>query len=261
MRIVYPRGLVILLLSLCSAPLIAEDKAADIGTASIEDLGKWVTNYYRKPDPETIPARVRRMSQLEMLVNGRPEANHMFLGQLMRANPKKIAAWMNGWKDLPPKDRDALHHAVWLSQTAEGKKWLADNGQNELAAKEGHPLVTGEAMVLEPYHVDMLWEWFFATGDKAPIRQVVGKFNMLNADPGDADLPPKPAPGTDRPTYLRQMIGGVAVWSASSLAARHERLLEILVELQSDPQLPDRGGKWLARAIDLAKRDRKSAAK
>jgi hypothetical protein len=224
---------------------------------STDDLANWIMNYYRRPDPQTIPARVRRMSQLKMLDTGRPEANHMFLGQIMRANIKQIANWMNGWKDLPENDRRVLNHAVWISQTSEGKRWLAENGLKELAEKKGHPLTTGDAMVLEPYHVDMLWEWFFATGDKAPVRQIVGKFNLLNADPGEADLPPKPAPGGDRPTYLRQMIGAVTVWSASSLASRHEKLLEILKETEKDPQLPDRAGKWLRRTIEIAQRDAK----
>ena len=245
---------------LADVPTTAENTAdAAIATATVQDLSKWVMNYYRKPDPQTIPARVRRMSELKMIVNGRPEANQMFFGQLMHSNPDKVAAWMDVWKDLPEADRNVLVQAAWISQTEEGKQWLAKNGHKELAEKKGHPMVTGEAMVLEPYHVDMLWEWFFATGDKAPIIQIVGKFNMLNADPGDEELPAKPAPGVDRATYLRQTIGGVAVWSASSLAVQHEKLLAILKELTKHPQLPDRGGKWLTRVIEIAERNQKKS--
>lgn len=194
-----------------------------------------------------------------MFQNGRPESSQMFLGQIMRANPDKIAGWMNELKDLPEKDRDTLLKAVWISQTKEGKKWLADNKHQDLSEKAGHPLVTGAAMVLEPYHVDVLWEWFFATGEKAPIQQIVGKFNLLSADPGDDDLPKKPAASLDRPTFLRETIGGVAVWSASSLATQHDKLLTHLQEIQSDPKLPARSGAWLKRVIEIAERERKKS--
>lgn len=233
------------------------NRDAEIATASIEDLSRWISNYYRSPDPETIPARVRRMSHLGMFTNRRPEAFHFFLGLIMRSHPDKIAAWMEACQDLPEVDRVVLHHAIWVSQTDQGREWLASQGLKGLAEREGHPLMTGDAVALEPHHVDMLWEWFFATGDKAPVRRIVGFFNMLSADPGEADLPPKPVPGGDRPTFLRQSIGGVAVWSASSLASRHDKLLEILKETQKDPMLPARGGAWLKRVIDIAERDRK----
>lgn len=229
-----------------------------IEKATIDDLSQWVMNYYRHPDPENFVARVRRMSALDMINNGRPEANEMFLGQIMRSNPDRIAGWMKELADLPEANRRTLQNAVWVSQTDQGKAWLAANGRKDLAEKEGHPLTTGAAMVLEPYVVDLCWEWFLATGDEAPVRRIVSFFNMLPDDPGDADLPEKPVPGGDRPTYLRKMIGGAAVWSASSLASRHERLLEILKRLQKDPQLPPRGAAWLKRTIEIAERKPKA---
>ena len=245
---------------LADAPPQASGTETPIADATAQQISQWVMNYYRKPDPSTVPARVRRMSELKMLVSNRPEANQMFFGQIMHANPGKIAEWMDGWKDLPEADRNMLQHAVWISQTDQGKKWLAANGQKELAEKKGHPILTGAPMVLEAYHMDMLWEWFFATGDKTPVRQIVSNYNMLNADPGEADLPDRTVPGADRATQLRQTIGGVAVWSSSSLAAHHEKLLEIFKEIQDDPQLPDRSGKWLKRVIELAERNSKKPA-
>ena len=59
-----------------------------------------------------------------------------------------------------------------------------------------------------------------------------------------------------RATMLRQAIGGAAVWSSSSLASSHDRLLEILKDTQQDPKLPPRAGAWLKRVIEIAERNR-----
>jgi|GEM_PF-5504155 len=238
----------------------AEQQAAEaIEAASVEDMSRWLMAYYQKPDPDFVPARVLRMAKLNMLRNGRPEANQMFFGRIMRANPDKIVGWMESWKNLPAEDQDVLQKAVWISQTDEGKKWLTENGKKELAEKEGHPFTTNSPMVLEPYHVDVLWEWFFATGEKAPVEKIVGMFAMLPDDPGEADLPPIPEPGGDRPTYLRKTIGRLSVWSASSLASRHDRLLTHLKEISTDPKLPPRSSAWLKRTIAIAERELKKS--
>jgi hypothetical protein len=220
------------------------------------ELGQWVMGYYHEPEPDAVPDRVRQMSELKLLKTGRPEANQMFFGKVMAANPDRIAAWMEGWKDLPEADREVLQRAVWMSQCKEGTAWLKEHGHAELAAQAAHPLLTGSPMVLEPYHVDMLWEWFFATGDAAPVKQIVGKYNLLRDDPGSEDLPEQPAAGLDRASTLRQVIGRVAVWSSASLASSQDRLLEVLKETGSDPKLPARSAGWLKRVIEIAERSR-----
>ncbi len=236
------------------------EKTPSIAEASAQDLSQWLMNYYKKPDPETVPARLRRMSALKMLEKRpHPQAFEMFFSQIMKKQPDGIAAWMDTLSDLPEAERKILHQAIWISQTPEGKKWLLAHDEKDLAEKPGHPLTTGEAYVLEPYHLDMLWEWFFATGEKTPIEQIVGKFNMLPVDPGEDRLPPAPPPGVDRATQLRYVIGRVAVWSASSLATSHDRLHEILKEIEKDPRLPPRGGAWLKRVLKTAEEDREKA--
>ncbi len=82
------------------------------------------------------------------------------------------------------------------------------------------PLIAGGPMVLEPYHLDLMWEWFFATGAKEPVLLIVDKFSLNPQDPGDVELPPVPnRQGVDRPRSAAASIGRTAVWSAASLAS------------------------------------------
>jgi hypothetical protein len=226
-------------------------------TPSAQELSVWIMTYYQHPDPDKIPERVRQLSRRGMLKGNRPEFFTMFMGRLFHASPDRIAGWMEGWKDLPNDELEVLRNGVANSQTEAGKKWLRENGRVDLADKPASPLIAGGPMVLEPYHLDLMWEWFFATGAKEPVLLIVDKFPLNPMDPGDDDLPPLPERnGVDRPTYLRAVIGRTAVWSASSLATTHDKLLEHLRTFRTDPRLPPRGQLWLNRVIEIAEKGR-----
>ncbi len=233
------------------------DAKPNIAEASTGDMSQWLMNYYKQPDVETIPARIHRLSQLGMLAKRpHPQAFEMFFAQLMKKHPDKIAEWMKETSDLPEAERKILVQSVWMSQTKEGKQWLRGHDEKDLAEKPGHPLTEDGPYVLEAYHLDMLWEWFFATGEKAPIEQIVGKFDMIPVEPGDDPQPPRPPAGVDRATSMRYAIGGSAVWSATSLATNHDRLFTHLKEIQKDPRLSERGGAWLKRVLEKAEEER-----
>lgn len=239
-----------------SGPALAQPPQA---APTRQQLGQWVMNYYKSPSPELVVERVRQLAELNILTapgGNRPEAHQMFLGRVMAANPAKIATWMEAWKGLPEADQQVLRQGVWMSQTPEGTAWLKEHGHAELAERPPHPLLSGAPYVLEPYHLDMLWEWFFATGDEAPVLQIIGKYALVSEPPGDEKLPVRPDPNADRATQLRQTIGGAAVWSSSSLAMSHDRLLAILKERQSDPKLPPQSAQWLRRVIEIAEEGR-----
>jgi hypothetical protein len=187
-----------------------------------------------------------------------PQAFEMFFAQIMKRHPDRIAAWMKETSGLPEAERKIFVQSVWMSQTKEGKQWLREHDEKELAGKPGHPLTEDGPFVLEAYHLDMLWEWFFATGEKAPVEQIVGKFDLIPVEPGDDPQPPRPPAGVDRATQLRYAIGGSAVWSATSLATTHDRLYMYLKEIQKDPRLQKRGGAWLKRVLEKANEARDS---
>jgi hypothetical protein len=256
-------------LMLPTIPAASQDKAAtpekvpvadDVPSA--QELSVWIMTYYQRPEPDKFGQRVRQLSARGMLKGNRPEFFTMFLGRVMHAHPERIAGWMEAWKDLPADELEILRNGIWNSQTDAGKQWLRDHKYAELADKPAPPLIAGGPMVLEPYHLDLMWEWFFATGAKEPVLLIVDKFPLNPQDPGDDELPPVPnRQGVDRPTFLRATIGRTAVWSAASLAARHDKLLEHLRAIRTDPRLPPRGKLWLDRVIQIAERDREKNAK
>jgi hypothetical protein len=77
--------------------------------------------------------------------------------------------------DLSDRDKESLHKAIWLSGTDAGKAYLKDQGQANLLKDPAPDMLKKE--IDSPSALDMLWGYFFATGDEAPVRHIVSALN------------------------------------------------------------------------------------
>ena len=115
-------------------------------------------------------------------------------------------------------------------------------------------------MAFEPYHLDQLWEWFFATGEDKPVKRIVGFFQLIGGDPRPGEMPSQPDPA-DRVATANFRIYGPAIWSTLSLAIQQDRVLKILKECEKDPALPPRSKAWTKQVIEMAESQRAKQAK
>lgn len=241
------------------------------------EIAKWVSTYYCNPAPDQVVDKVRQMSELGVLratgKRGRPDANVMFLGKVMQANPGKIADWMEQLASLPASEQETLRKAVWYSDCEAGRAWLVEHGAGDVATgprpilfggQEGFLLTSGDrAVEFQPHHLDQLWEWFFATGEAEPVVRITEVFGLAYAMPtsGSRDLLPPP-PETDDKVQASLMASNYrlvrqALWSTTSLAIRHDRVLSILVEQQQTAGT-DRVKAWIDWVIEIARADREA---
>ena len=135
---------------------------------------------------------------------------------------------------------------------------------------------------LEPYHLDELWEWFFATGEQKPVARIVSLFSLAHEPPksGSLDLLPPPSkpvasadphadPGLeksgksdtmdDESLYQLRLqnyrLLQPAMWSCTALAIEHDRVLCILREMEKNHR--HAGIKaWVARIVEIAESER-----
>jgi hypothetical protein len=262
-------------------------RGADDLAAKKAELCQWIMSYYQKPDPERFVERVRDMSRAGMLYDPSPEAapDHglMFLGKVMAGNSNRITQWLDALSSLPPDDLRALKRAAWYSGATQAKDWLEKHGEAELANSPPPVLLAKQrAMHLEPYHLDQLWEWFFATGDREPIDRIVSLFSLAHEPPRTDSYelltpptkptsvsPPKdtssataPRQGLkldDEARYRLRMsnyrILQPALWSTTSLAIQQDRVLEILKQIEKTHY--HAGIKaWVGQIIRIAEHER-----
>ena len=239
---------------------------ADDATGSGQKLGKWVMTFYQNPAPEHFVEKVKEMSVAGLLhdsrPNARPDAYVMFLGKIMATNADQIPDWMGALSPLPETDITALRRAVWYSGTAEGTAWLRENGEADLA-NGPRPMLLAErqALKLQPHHLDQLWEWFFATGEEKPVARIISLFSLAHELPKEnsLDLLSPPKKSDDNTQYRIQLYNyrllKPALWSTTSLAIQHDRVLEILKDAKEKHSHPGIKA-WLGQIIKIAETDR-----
>ncbi len=224
-------------------------------------LSEQMMTYYQHPEPEKFVDLVKTLVLLEKMRGNRPDQNVLFLGKIMAQNPARIAGWLDELaflEDLMPKDAAVLHRAAWYSGTAEARAWLKTHGHADLAAKEPPPLLDNAPMALEPYHLDMLWEWFFATGEDVPVRRIIGCFRLAPATPktDSLELPQPPAATADRVAsdiaMANHRLAHAAVWSTAANAATHPRVFDLLQKISAVPTLDPMQKAWVQQALKIA---------
>ena len=259
-------GIFVLLCMLTLLPCYTGDEAD-----KQQQLGKWVMTYYQHPAPEQFVEKVKEMAAAGLLhnskPNARPDANVMFLGKIMAANADQISDWMDALTSLPAADTTALKRAVWYSGTAEGGAWLRANGEADLAnGPEPMMLSARPAMKWQPHHLDQLWEWFFATGEEKPVAKIISLFSLAHELPVDNSLkllsPPRKS--DNKTQYQIQLYNyrllRPAMWSTTSLAMQHDRVLEILKHAREKHEHA-RIKAWLGQIIKIAETERAKQSK
>ena len=159
----------ILLLVLFSLPLFA----ADLQNGSIH----WLTFYYRNPQPEHFVEEVRDLIQSGSFskVTTHPPLI-VFLGRVLAQHPRKIESWMSDLNDLPQEGKNLLYAALWFSKTAEATHYLEAHGIHDYEGKTPPDILKME--IDSPTVIEMLWGWYFATGDETAIRRIITGFNL-----------------------------------------------------------------------------------
>ena len=254
-------GIATILCVLATMPCRADD-----ATAQRRELGKWIMTYYVKPTPELLVEKVKAMAAAGILhderPNARPDANVMFLGKVMEANAEQIPGWMAALESLPKNEFTVLKRAAWYSGTAEGSAWLKENGEAELVNGPRPVLFSDQkALVLQPHHLDQLWEWFFATGDETPVLRIISLLSLAHEPPRENSLtllaPPKKSDdkGQHQIQVYNYRLLKPALWSLTSLAIQDDRVLEI-VKRTEEKHAQARTEAWLGQIRKIAETER-----
>lgn len=226
-------------------PATASEKA----DASSPD---WMTFYYTHPQPDRFVSEVRGMSKSAVL--SKPSAEPpivAFLSRVMAKNPERIPAWMAALADLPDKDKETLHKAIWYSDTDAGKAYLKKHGLAKYLEKPASDILKME--IDSPSVLDMLWGYFFATGDDAPIRRIVSALNYGKYAGALERYKTSKKTADDKKQAYYDVICRAAIWSLAANCRQHPRVKGICEKLSEGKDLNPTETRWLT--FVLAKLD------
>lgn len=189
-----------------------------------EDLGNWITYYYKSPDSTRVAQAVLFASQNGFFKDGKASPPFFgFLAGWFSQNRSSAEALVEQLVELPAADQPVLVLGLWYSAIPESKALLTKYASRlpsqealiaQLAAS-GQPSILEIPIEQGPWVLDALWGNFMATGSEAPVARIVSALPWATIK---GDIP-------------RLLVGGSAKWSLTSNAVQHPRVLEICRQL------------------------------
>lgn len=210
-----------LLPSSCSS--ILELPAID----TLQELEEFNLYYYKKKDVDLVSFA---MSFLDNNID-RPTETIFgsvtgFYGQVFRENPERLDEWINEIDRLSERTQPLFFNALWLSNTPQAKKYLADKtdkvvGDAKVTMQEligSEPPDLREVIPGNPIVGDMVWGAFLVTGDPRYIVNIIEATTHYN----------------NREDFKVFYNAGLGKWSLASNAQQHEIVYQTLQQQLSE---------------------------
>ena len=209
----------------CFPALAAEENFSDANA-----LGRWITYYYSKPEPQRVAEAIRAASSLGFMKNGQKAPPFIgFIAGVMSKNPSMAQSLAEQLTSLPEVDQPVLILGVWYSANPDAKPLLERLTKSMPNHKKmiDQLLVNGRPSLLDlpleqgTWVLDALWGNFMATGDDAPVARIISALPWVNV----------------RGDVSRLLVGGAARWSLISNAIQHKPVMAVCrKELASQPK-------------------------
>ena len=230
MRIV----LSVLVATLLLTPALAQDRSKRAAPTQpeitrSEQILKWINDYRQAPEPERLPDMVRAMGNLGLFRELDSAGVYIgFIAGVIGANPERAEQLVARMFPMPPEDQVVLIRAIAYSGLPDWKGLLGlfvERMPARMVLIRKYLYGDGKTLAeLEPddgYVIDLLWGYYFATGNPEPIRRIVATL----------------AWSTDKNSVEKLTIGSMSKWTLATNASREKDLLDILhSEMNSQPE-------------------------
>lgn len=194
--------------------------AAPAAFASEEELGRWMTYYYKHPEPARLGEAVAAAGNHGLFRGGKAAPPFFgFIAGVLAKEPSIAPALLERLATLPESDQPVLVLGVWYSGHKDTTRLLDGLARTMPAQKAmiAH-LRTGTAPPLMeipleqgPWVLDALWGYFMASGEEAPVVRIMAALPWIEV----------------RGNIPKLSVGGAAKWSLTSNAVQHERVMKI----------------------------------
>jgi hypothetical protein len=182
-------------------------------------FSKWFTYYYQSPQPELVPAAIRKMSQFGYMTRQQtlpPMAG--FIASYLATHPERKQAIIADAKSLPDRDYQTILVLLFLAADSDAAKaretvlGLSDYGNSLLTWFQANGIFGDDRVEpTSPSALDFIWGSFMETGNAELVVPLIGVI-----------VPPK-----DHKDVLMVVISGAARWSLSSNAKQHPKIMEL----------------------------------
>jgi hypothetical protein len=263
-------ALVAFLFLLIAAPAGAAVPQPNAALHSTDAMLKWINAYRGRPNPNTLPAMVHALSDLQAFKDaGTCGAYIGFIAGVLGANPQRAEALVGQMLSIEPADQWVLIRAIaysglpnWkivllkfadrmptrrgmIDKYVDGKLPTLDQiayvnnkpgmfDKIKVALKIGDERKKAVAIEPNPELIDVLWGYYLATGSYQPVGRIIKLLPLAN----------------DKDNVDNLTTGSAAKFTLASNAVRDLHLLAMLKRAAKDQ--PEDVAKVLNDVIDTA---------
>ncbi|MEO0414705.1 MAG: hypothetical protein AAF226_07115 [Verrucomicrobiota bacterium] len=191
----------------------------------------WLESYYLDPKPDEFMTHLKQWAEDGVLQNHQSQpALIAFISQLMRQNRDKIESWTKSLEGMDEKDAVAYGVALMMSRTKEADAIIKQNLGADAPKNLQRPPKFLEMPLRTPATIDMLWGFFYATGNEQALRRISLCFiyEGMTDKPEGFEIP-------EGQTPIYKHLPEVAFISLSANAKRHPKVLEALEKFVAEP--------------------------
>jgi len=215
----------------------------------------WLMDYYIYPTPDLFVSEVNNLSKSGVLSDpNQKQTISVFLSRVLADNPDKTLKWMKELKHLNKADMEPIFYAVWLSDTKESKEYLKSIGAT--LALETKPTNFLQVPIDNPSTLDALWAYFFATGQKEPIRRIISALNYEKHSGALESYKTSKKTEENKQNAILDSIFMSARWSLESNIKQHSRVGDICGDIFKDKSLTNSEQLWLGVVLSKALPDK-----
>ena len=169
----------------------------------------------------------------------------------MAQNPKNVEQWLEEFEDLDEKQRELILVAAWYSDTDAAKAYLKEKKLERWSEKESPNIL--DLKVDGPHKLDMLWGYFMATGEEAPIRRIVSGLQLSKYSGAAKRFKESEKTDEDRRKAWLDATFQAARWSLTANCKQHPKALEHCERIFRDEAIPKDEKPWLAVILSKVK--------
>ena len=189
----------------------------------------WITFYYVKPTPELFVTEVTKYFESGEIVQGGNNWTSLgFFAKIIADNSQSIRPWFNDLAVLESPKLELLLQAASLSCDESVGDYLEENGyaRENFSTQSilNYDVDSGETL-------DMLWGYFFASGELEPIRRIISALNFAD-DYGAAEEHADSKKTTEiTEAIMRDAVFQAATWSLEANCLEHPLVLQHCEEI------------------------------
>ncbi|MGD9680347.1 MAG: hypothetical protein AB7W16_04110 [Candidatus Obscuribacterales bacterium] len=154
------------------------------------DVRSQLSYYYKKGNPDKVPALVLRLEAAGELDNNKGAIVLIhFLAELFKRNPERVSSWSDQIMQLARNHQGILWQALWYADTQGSRAELTKiarvsdtMAQRDIAELLSyHPVPLMEA-IYSLDALDSLWGAFLASGDSCFIQRIIKALPLRDSD-------------------------------------------------------------------------------